>query len=299
MRFAVLWTILVVLVGCKGSSRVSPTETLILPTGRVTLVAGVKVAALSPDGKQLLYSLAEKNGASSHIYIANPDGTQPRRVTNWASDDHDPAWSTDGKRIIFVRACRYRPYSMGGMVWDDMDLWTINTDGTNEIRLTNGNFYQAGSPHFSPDQRRVVFWAYREPPSNSPTGQPGTSNVGIGDIGENGRVDRIRWMPMTAGPGGDTYFSADNRDPSFAPDGSTIAFVSNRVGRESPYDYEIWLADDAFRNIVQLTRLHTVLSSPAFVPDGRYILFTGETDQEGKTALWRIKPDGSDQTRLR
>src|SRR5690349_18574916 len=116
---------MVVVVGCAGSPRVPGTETLIMPTGDVTLLlSGANVAMLSPDGKQLLYSRTEKDDGPSHIYIANLDGTKPRQVTNSASDDRDPAWAPDGKHVIFVRAARHRPYSMGGMVWDDMDLWT-------------------------------------------------------------------------------------------------------------------------------------------------------------------------------
>lgn len=230
MRFAVLPIIMVVLVGCGDSPRVPPTETLIMPTGAVTLIPGVKVAALSPDGKQVLYSRAEKDDAPSHIYIANPDGTQPRRVTNADCDDRDPAWSPDRKRVIFVRAARHRPYSMGGMVWDNMDLWAVGADGSNEVRITNRNFYQVGSPHFSPDQRRVVFWAYRPPPSSAPAGQPGTMDVAIGDFDANGSLELIRWMPTTAGPSGTLYFSAENCDPSFGPNGSTRPPCGDKEG---------------------------------------------------------------------
>jgi Tol biopolymer transport system component len=299
MRLALLPIVIVVLVGCGGAARVRQSETLVMPTGAAASIPGAGVAALSPDGRHLLYSSRAKDGAPSHLYICNADGTQPRQITNSACDDRDPAWSSDGRRIIFVRAARYRPYSMGGMVWDNMDVWMMNADGGNAAGVTHSNFYQAGSPHFSPDQRRVVFWAYRQAPSTAPAGQPGTSEVAIGELDEQGHVAVIRWMPASAGPDGSLYFGAINRDPCFSPDGTAIVFVSNRIGRVSPYDYEIWLTDAAFTKAVQLTHLQTVLASPTFTTDGRSILFTGEMDREGKTPLWRIKSDGSDETRLR
>jgi Tol biopolymer transport system component len=287
------------LVGCGSSSWIPPSETLILPTGTMTLLNDVYVAELSPDGRRFVFSRATKDKTASHIYVSNTDGTQARQLTNSQSSDSQPSWSPDGKRIIFVRAARFRPYSMGGMVWDNMDLWTVGADGSGEVRVTASNFYQAGSPHFSPHKHQVVFWAYRDAPSDAPAGEPGTSEIAVGDLDRDGRLAVLKWMSRTAGPDGSEYFAAENRDPSFSPDGSTIAFISNRVGNVSPYDYEVWLTDTAFSRTVELTHLHTILASPTFTPDGQYILATGGINSEGKTPLWRMKPDGSDIRQLR
>ena len=105
----------------------------------------------------------------------------------------------------------------------------------------------------------------------------------------------MRWMPTTPGPDGRSFFPAENRDASFSPDGRTVVFISNRVGRVAPYDYEVWLTDPTFSRMVQLTHLHSSLSSPTFTRDGQFILFRCW----GTNPLWEIKPNGTDLKQIR
>lgn len=58
---------------------------------------------LSPDGQKIVMVklLAEGVQASVEIFVANPDGSEPVRLTNNQSLDADPFWSPDSKRIAF------------------------------------------------------------------------------------------------------------------------------------------------------------------------------------------------------
>jgi Tol biopolymer transport system component len=67
--------------------------------------------AWSPDGELLAYSTGrDRNGQtcfeacqpSDEIYVANADGTSPRRLTNEKAEDSSPTWSPDGSRIAYV-----------------------------------------------------------------------------------------------------------------------------------------------------------------------------------------------------
>jgi Tol biopolymer transport system component len=293
-------TLLVAAFGCNGAAPLAPIETIVFPEGSVLAIRGVRGATLSADGRHLAYCGPSTTPSEFHVYISDADGANARHITTAPATEADPSWSADGRKIIFARAARHRPYSMGGWVWDQWDVWTVNADGGGEHQLTHESFYQAGSPHFSPDQRRVLFWAYRQPPPDAPLGQPGSADLGIGELDDSGTANALRWMPRTAGPGGINVFSADNRDPSFSPDGTAIAFISNRVGRASPYDYEVWLTDPAFDRVVQLTHLHARLARPTFTSDGGHILFTAaDVSADGKARLWRMKPDGSELIQLR
>jgi len=281
--------------GCCNDSPPVLTPPPIWQVGSVIPPDGLTETALSPDGKQFVYSDQTQDIVGSHIFIADVGGKNRRQLTDLPTGDGTPSWSPDGKKIIFTRAARHRCYSMGGMVWDCWDIWTVSLDGHQEQRLTSEKFYQASEPNFSSDMRQVLFWAYREPSGNAPSGQPGSDEIVIGDLNENGAMTAMRWMPTTPGPDGRSFFPAENRDASFSPDGRTIVFVSNRVGRVAPFDYEVWLTDPAFSRMVQLTHLHSRLSSPTFTRDGQSILF----GCWGANSLWQIKPDGSDLKQIR
>ena len=56
--------------------------------------------------------------------------------------------------------------------------------------------------------------------------------------------------------------------PDISPDGTRIAFASNRTG-----PFEIWLADADGGNVRQLTDLRAICRHPRWSPDGRRLAF--------------------------
>ena len=79
--------------------------------------------------------------------------------------------------------------------------------------------------------------------------------------------------------------SNDNQDASFAPDGKTVIFVSNRTG-----NYEI-VEMDLSGNRTQLSDFKSTLGLPAISPDNQWIAFTNRVD--GFEQLWLMERDGS------
>ena len=91
--------------------------------------------------------------------------------------------------------------------------------------------------------------------------------------------------------------SHDNQDASFAPDGQTILFVSNRTG-----NYEIYEMDLS-GHATQLTEFKSRLSFPDVSPDNKQIVFTNRVngddqiwlmDRAGKNAHLVFKSDAND-----
>lgn len=88
-------------------------------------------------------------------------------------------------------------------------------------------------------------------------------------------------IALTTGAVRDTF-------PRWSPDGSTIAFVSNRSGKS-----QIWLIDAAGGEAVQLTHGKHAASQPFWSPDGRYILFSSYLDAGDSFLDREDKPDAA------
>jgi TolB protein len=83
-----------------------------------------------------------------------------------------PAYTADGKRIIFSSNYDPETHATGGM--GNFELWLINPDGTGLERVTYSEGFD-GFPMFSQDGKKLV-WA-----SNRNAKAPHETNIFIGD----------------------------------------------------------------------------------------------------------------------
>jgi Tol biopolymer transport system component len=99
----------------------------------------IETPSQSPDGKRLVFS------ALAHIYTTSLADGAPHRLTSSALPEFDPAWSPDGRSIV------YATWTQAGG-----DIWRMNADGTGAAtRLTDHpDFYR--HPVFTPDGNSVV-----------------------------------------------------------------------------------------------------------------------------------------------
>ena len=99
----------------------------------------------------------------------------------------------------------------------------------------------------------------------------------------------------------------DDGGPSFSPDGSKIAFFSDRDG-----DYEIYVMNADGSNQTRLTNNPAVDAKASFSPDGSKIAFNSSRDGSARPSrsspenpsgvtnfeIYVMDADGSNQTRL-
>jgi hypothetical protein len=84
---------------------------------------------LSPDGKRVVYAdVPEDNKPrwNAEVFVANADGKNTRRLTKGAAQNFYPAWSWDGKRIIFASDRAGKP-----------QIYAMDPDGANAQQLTH------------------------------------------------------------------------------------------------------------------------------------------------------------------
>jgi TolB protein len=104
----------------------------------------------SPDGRRL----AVQQGCGPILIVRLSDGRRrglPREKFRACEEspfqNFDPAWSPDGKRIVFGR----NPRGSGAP-----QLWIVNADGSGLHRLSRGGQYHV-NPQWSPDGRRIAY----------------------------------------------------------------------------------------------------------------------------------------------
>jgi len=113
--------------------------------------------ALSPDGKQLAF-VSSRGTGSADIWMLDLKARKARNLTH-APASFRPCWSPDGKWIAFS-SDRNTSLQRAAGRWEQLQeasLYLIRPDGTGLRSLTShGKF--AGSPKWSPDSKRVVFY---------------------------------------------------------------------------------------------------------------------------------------------
>ena len=151
-------------------------------------------------------------------------------------------------------------------------LWTLPARGGRATRIT-GLFDDARQPTWSPDGKRIAFFAYRD------------GNYDLYTVAPDGSDLRH----VTEG-------RFDDRDPAWSPDGKSLAFASDRAGAGPPA-YHIWTVDVAGGAVRQRTSGTGEDRMPSWSLDGAEIAFSSLRGTA--TALYAVPAAGGAERVLR
>ena len=115
--------------------------------------------ALSPDGTSLAF-VSTRDTGSTDIYLLDLKTRRTRNLTNSPGGDYRPSWSPDGRRIAFS-SDRGTPLARSRGNWEQVQaasVYVMGVDGRDLRKLPSGEGQFAGSPKWSPDGTRVVFY---------------------------------------------------------------------------------------------------------------------------------------------
>jgi hypothetical protein len=149
------------------------------------------------------------------LYLLDIPSRQVRKRLDLPLDGvMSPSYSPDDKRIVFSGTA-------GGVT----DLYIIDSDGKNLRKLTN-DLYGDLQPVWSPDGKRIAFATDRNAPTDITRLRFAKWQIALIDA-ETGAIEPV---PNQAGL---------NLNPMWAPDGQSIAYISDRTGVANVFLYDL------------------------------------------------------------
>jgi len=186
--------------------------------------------SFSPDGRYFAIAAKRKDRDDLVILDVQKD-EEVRRIPLPLNGLTTPSWSPDGKQLVFTG------YD-GGVT----DLFVVNADGSKLHRLTNDKYADL-QPSWGPDGKTIAFATDRGPATDFDTLTFGNLRIALFHL-DKGTIDVLGHMDQ-----------GKNINPAWAPDGRSLAFVSDRSGISN-----IFLYDFGDANIYQLTDMYTGVS---------------------------------------
>jgi TolB protein len=237
---------------------------------RLTSQSGAEFdAAWSPDGDRIAYRDSRRGiNEDDEIYVMDADGSNVRNLSDDPANDWAPDWSPDGRFVVFNsdRA----GYPLRGYLAD------FETGAVRPIAADGWFEY----PAFSPDGTHLAYMGH--------TGSD--YDIYVLDLATGVSTQ------LTDAPGSDGW-------PSWSPDGSTIAFATERDDcQRAPPDadcwrtgqpgehHDIWLMDADGEHERRVTGEFGQFVS--WSPDSQYLLISGHT-------LYVVRPDGTGRVEVR
>jgi len=237
-------------------------------------------AYLSFDESKLSFQAKFGELQCDQIFTMNIDGTDKKMVSTGMGRTTCAYYLPGDDRVIYSSThladenCPPEPDRSKGYIWqlyDSFDIFSVKTDGTDLVRLTDSGKYDAEAT-VSPNGDKIVFTSMRD----------GDPEIYVMDI-DGGNQTRL------------TFEKGYDGGPFFSADGSKIIFRSSRPKTEEeladynllveqgyvrPSVLEIYIMDADGSDMKQITNFGKASFAPFLHPDGKKIIFSSNVNSK-------------------
>ncbi len=269
---------------------------------------------VSPDGRWIAYTVTtddlKEDESRTRIWMVPVGGGDAVPLSAEGEDSSSPRWSPDGRYLAFLGS-RGEDEGEKGRT----QVWTLFREGGEAVQLTDTaqkvEFFE-----WSPDGKRMLLvlkdprpeeleakraeekgekYEKKTPPPWVVTRRQFKQDyVGYLDDRRNHLyvLDRAtkKTRQITSGDFDDYCESylpgCENSRPAWSPDGTRIAFVSNRTNDpDANYNTDIWVVEadnqDRGARLLRVTTNPGPDAAPSWSPDGKLIAHTSNTEVSG------------------
>jgi dipeptidyl aminopeptidase/acylaminoacyl peptidase len=208
----------------------------------------------------------------THLFITRLDTNVTTQITHGDCDDVGPAWSPDGRQVVFSRT------RSGVADFALSDLWIVDADGQHaqQISATVG---RANSPSWSPDGTQIACFGTDE------------QEATFGDF-----HFRLWLVPALGGPAQALTAGYDRsmagNGPIWSPDGASLTCLAGDAGNDHPVRIE--RRTGAVQPLMGGARTFNCISA---APGAGQMAFIA-SQADNPCDVYRCKWDGSGEQRL-
>jgi TolB protein len=220
---------------------------------------GARSGAWSPDASKVAYMRDQPQG----LYVVDAGGKNPKRLTHDGFRDQPPAWSPDGKWIVY-QEFGFVDESARAEAKFKVELFAVAADGSKKQKIVASEG-SSDSASYSPRGDKLL---YR---------------------GTRGRSGEICTLDIPAG--NETVLTktpaAEEYAPSWSPDGSRIAFW-----RDTEQAPELWImkSDGADPKKLASVKTGAKVDRPQWSEGGHWIAFGGTEPADGVWVVSTTQP---------
>jgi dipeptidyl aminopeptidase/acylaminoacyl peptidase len=293
---------------------------------------------ISPDGKLVAYVFTtidrNQNRRYSSIWMTAMDGSRsPWQFTTSPQSSNSPRWSPDGQLLAFLSsrpgASRETPSSgtsaapaastvAAGEQRNQVYVLSMSGGEARQVtNLKNG----ASSFQWSPDGTRLVCLSRTGPGDDADQAESGAESPSR----PARRDSDVRHYSHLSYKFNDTGWFDDRRshlwvidvksgakkritsgedwndtDPQWSPDGTRIAFVSDRTGKafDESRNTDVWVIPASGGPLVKISDHDESDHTPRWSPDGKTIAFIGSVHEGDHPKVWLAPSAGGVPSRL-